>query len=124
MFLHAACDKVVAAGAAAAAGVAQSVILASANPTTNIKITVQASANVGQQTAPGYSRGHRDNAIRWGEYGASQVVDTATSTQNLVFYMQPFSNNNVTASPGAGDPNIAPTAAVFVGLTGAGVEDP
>jgi len=105
-------------------GVAQSVILASANPTTNIKITVQASAELGQQTVPGYSRGHRDNAIRWGQYGASQVVDTATSTQNLVFYMQPFSNNNKTASPGASDGNIAPTAAVFVGLTGAGVEDP
>jgi hypothetical protein len=106
------------------AGVGQSVVLATGNPTTSIKITKTADASTGLQAAPGYSRGHRDGAIRWGEYGASQVVDTATGTQNLVFYMQPYSNANSSASPGGSDPNIAPTAASFLGITGSGIEDP
>ena len=111
--------------AGAFSGIGQTVIPATANPTTSIKITVTASAaRPRQQPAPGYSRGHRDGAIRWGEYGASQVVNTASANQSLVFYMQPFSSNNATASPGSTDPAIAPTAALFVGLTGSGVEDP
>jgi hypothetical protein len=95
------------------------------------RITAQATstnttASAGFSGLPIYTRGFRDGSMRYGEYMAMDVADANdTSRNNLVFFYGPYSNSNLTASPGnqLGDPAVAPTVCGIAGLTGPGVED-
>jgi hypothetical protein len=118
----------------AAAGIAQTVVPLGLTgnttllPTriTAVAVSTNLTASQGQNGLPIYTRGNRDGAMRYGSYMAMDVADTSdTSRNNLVFFYGPYSNSNLTASPGAelDNPAVAPTVTGIAGITGPGVED-